>query len=79
MSGFTRPKYFRPGEFIHNASNFSKRPIDKQYLRNCQNMVFEAKMKQSLQATLKKTDVWQDDNQIIKLNGSGLNNAERQS
>ena len=42
-------------------------------------MVFEAKMKQSLKQTLKKTDVWKQDALLFKLNGSGINNAERRS
>ena len=32
MTSYTRPKYFRPNELIHNASNFNRMPIEKQYL-----------------------------------------------
>ena len=45
MIGFIKPKYFRPNELIHNASNFNRLPIDKQYIRNSKNMVNEAVLK----------------------------------
>ena len=71
MHGFTKPKYFRPHEFLHNASNFNRLPIDKQYRKNSTNMVNEANLKLSLQNTLKRTDVWSKDAKLFKLNGSG--------
>ena len=77
MRGLLKPKYFRPYEFIHNASNFNRLPIDKQYRKNSANMVKEAVLKQSLQNTLKKTDVWRNDAVTFKLNGAGLNNQHR--
>jgi len=45
MHGLTKPKYFKPNEFIHNASNFNKLPVDQQYLLNSTNMVQEMKIK----------------------------------
>ena len=71
MNSFTRPKYFRPNDLIHNASNFNRLPMEKQYLKNSKNLVNEAILKQSLQNTLKKTDVWRNDALIYKLNGLG--------
>lgn len=71
MSGYTKPKYFKPNDLIHNASNFNRLPIEKQYLRNSKNLVNEALLKQSLKNTLKKTDVWRNDALIFRLNGAG--------
>lgn len=75
MTGYTRQKYFKPGDFIHNASNFNKVPIEKSYRQNSVNMVEEAKMKKSMQATMKRTNVWRKDTMIFKLNGLGASNA----
>jgi hypothetical protein len=71
MHGFVKPKYFKPNEFFHNASNFNKAPIGNQYREHSTNLVNEAILKQSLQATLKKTNVWKDDITKFKLNGAG--------
>ncbi len=79
LNGAAKIKYFKPGEFLHNASNFSKRPAELQHRQSSFNMINEAKMKQSLQKTLRQTDVWKNDALLFKLNGSGVNNGSRLS
>ena len=61
MNQLTKTKYWKPDEFIHNASNFNRAPLYKQFRNNSINMVHEAQMKKSLESTLSVTDVWSKD------------------
>ena len=74
-----RPKYYRTDRLIHNASNFNRKPMVGQYKQHNANMIAETHMRNHIQDTLRKTDVWRNDQMLIRLNGSGVCNAMNRS
>ena len=78
IQNLTKTNYFKPNQFIEEASHFNKVPINKQYRERSVNMINEVALKNSMKATLRQTDVWREDALKFKLIRSGAS-VERRS
>lgn len=63
-------EYFKPTVLVQKQASYQSRPADRQ-VRDAKGLVMQCELQKALRKTLKTTNVWANDYQVYKLNGSG--------
>ena len=71
MNRLSQKEYFKPNEFLNQASSFYVKSLEQRQKDKAEQMFLGARLNRSLQNTLKQTDVWAKNHYVFKLSGAG--------